>query len=90
MELDKDPSGSDTMPLLREDAVMTVYGGRLPLERHHMSKLSPGPQLIVVWDAEARGFKGTNCVCVCVCVNLYIMAAPKANNNNKSERRQDG
>jgi hypothetical protein len=88
MELDKDPSGSDTMPLLGEDAAMTVYGGRLPLERHRMSKLSPGPQLIVVWDAGAQGCKGTNCVCVCV--NLYIMAAPKANNNNKSERRQDG
>jgi hypothetical protein len=43
MKLDEDPGGCDTMPFLREDAVMTVYGGRLPLERRRMSKLSPEP-----------------------------------------------
>jgi hypothetical protein len=82
MELDEDPSGSDAMPFPGEDAVMTVYGGRLPLERRHVSKLSPGPNSL--WFG-TRGHRGVRaqimcvCVCVCVCVyvNLYIMAAPK-------------
>jgi hypothetical protein len=29
-ELDEDPSSSDMMPFLREDAIMMVYGGRPP------------------------------------------------------------
>jgi hypothetical protein len=90
MELDEDPSGSDAMPFPGEDVVMTVYGGRLPLERRHVSKLSPGPNSL--WFG-TRGHRGVRaqimcvcvclcvcvsvCVCVCVYVNLYIMAAPK-------------
>jgi hypothetical protein len=43
-ELNKGPNGSDMMPLPKENAVMTVYGGRPPSGRHRMSILSPrGP-----------------------------------------------
>jgi hypothetical protein len=41
-KLDEDPGGSDTMPFPREDVVMTVYGGRSPPRRCHVSTMSPG------------------------------------------------
>jgi hypothetical protein len=41
MEPDEDPSGSDTMPFLREDAFMMFYDGRPMPVRRRMSKLSP-------------------------------------------------
>jgi hypothetical protein len=41
IELDEDSGGSDTMPFPGEDAVTTVYDGRPPPGRHHMSNLSP-------------------------------------------------
>jgi hypothetical protein len=54
-ELDKDPSGSDTMPFPREDVVMTVHGGCLTLERYHMSKLSLGPPTCCGWGHRGIG-----------------------------------
>jgi hypothetical protein len=52
-KLDEDPGGSDIMPFPGEDAVMTVYGGHLPLEKRCVSKLSPSPQHVAVGDAGA-------------------------------------
>jgi hypothetical protein len=54
-ELDKDPSGSDTMPFPREDVVMTVHGGCLTLERYHMSKLSLGTPTCCGWGHRGIG-----------------------------------
>jgi hypothetical protein len=39
-ELDEGPDGSDTTSFPEENAVMTVYEGRPPSGRHHMSSLS--------------------------------------------------
>jgi hypothetical protein len=41
-ELEEDPGGRDTTPFPGEDAVITVYDGHPPPERHRMSNLSPG------------------------------------------------
>jgi hypothetical protein len=40
-ELDENPGGSDTTPFPGENALMAVYGGRLPLGRCHVSNLIP-------------------------------------------------
>jgi hypothetical protein len=48
------------MPFLRENTVLTVYGGRPPLGRRHVFNLSPGPCLIVVRDTGAQGCNGTS------------------------------
>jgi hypothetical protein len=40
-ELDEGPDGSDTTPFPKENATMTVYGGRPPSGRSRMSSLSP-------------------------------------------------
>jgi hypothetical protein len=55
MELDEDPGGSDTMPFLREDVVMTVYGGRPPQRRHCVSTLSPGALTHCGWGHGDKG-----------------------------------
>jgi hypothetical protein len=41
VEFDKNSNGSDTTLFPKEDAVMTVYGGRPPSRRRRMSNLSP-------------------------------------------------
>jgi hypothetical protein len=43
------------MPFLDENTVMTVYGGRPPSGRHHVSNLSSRARLIVVRDTGLRG-----------------------------------
>jgi hypothetical protein len=42
-ELGENLGGSDTMPFIGENAIMTVYGGRPPPGWHRMSKMSSGP-----------------------------------------------
>jgi hypothetical protein len=77
-ELEEDPGGSDTMPFPREDAIMTVYGGRPPPRRCHMSTLCPRASTHCGWGHGDRGVKAHvsqypyKYMCVCVCVNMYI------------------
>jgi hypothetical protein len=40
-ELDEGSDRSDTVPFLKENAIMAVYWGRPPLGRHRMSGLGP-------------------------------------------------
>jgi hypothetical protein len=54
MELNKDPSGSDTMPFLGEEAIMTIYGGCLTLERRRMTKRSLGPPTRCGWGCSLK------------------------------------
>jgi hypothetical protein len=54
-KLDEDPGGSDTMPFPKEDAVMTVYGGRPPPRRCHVSTMSPGDLTNCGWG---HGYPG--------------------------------
>jgi hypothetical protein len=59
MELVKDPGGSNTMPLLGEDAIMMVYGGRPHQGGVACLPKAPGARLIVVWGTGTQGCKGT-------------------------------
>jgi hypothetical protein len=48
-ELDEGPDGSDTTPFPEENAIITVYGGRLPLGRSCVSNPSPRAQTHCRW-----------------------------------------
>jgi hypothetical protein len=54
-ELDEDPGRSDTTPFLRENAVMTVHGGRQPPGKRRMSDLSPKAPTHCGWGHGGSG-----------------------------------
>jgi hypothetical protein len=54
------PDGSHTPPFPEENDIMTIYGGCPPPGMHHVSSLSPGPQLTAVGDTGAQGCNDTS------------------------------
>jgi hypothetical protein len=84
MELDQNPGRSDMMPFPREDIVMTVYDGRPPPGRRHVSKLSTGTLTRCGWGH--RGVKAQVFQYSYIYVNMYITTAPKDKDKSKRQR----